>query len=262
MSNTILLTAINSSTTQWKEYSPQTFNLTDFSGNPVTISLDDIHAWAYYTRVESVLYGLAIGLSSIFLIALAVHDRAKLCRPIFLLNILSLTLVSLRGIVGSILLTGPFAGMAQIFLGAPARYGAVAEGLFFVFVVVQAALYSAIVATLTLQVLVVFSATPRTRRVITIILSVAGTLLVALQLVEGVFDIMGSFTGQLTPQWVITTFKIFFPSFVGLCSLIFLFKLALSISQRRNAGITKFGPLQILFITSCQCLVVPRISMF
>ena len=130
------------------------------------------------------------------------------------------------------------------------------------FTVVQTVLYCTIVATLALQVRVVFSATPRTQRIITIIVSVAGSLLVALELTEGIFYIIIVFSGEPIPQWVITTTGIFFPTFVGLCSLTFLFKLALTIFQRRNAGITKFGPLQILFIMSCQCLVVPRNSLF
>ena len=44
------------------------------------------------------------------------------------------------------------------------------------------------------------------------------------------------------------------------CCLIFLYKLFNAIRQRRRMGFQSFGPLHILFIMFCQCLVIPRMS--
>ena len=259
MSTTIFVTS-DSFTGQWKEYGPQSFNLTDINGNPVTIFLEDIRSSINYSAVESVAYGLAIGLCSTLLIAMiALQERTKLRRPIFLLNILSLFLVSLRGIVSVIILNGPFVGMEQMFLGVNAQYANIASGLVIISAFIQLFLYASILATLTLQVRVIFSGTRRNEKIITIILSAVAMVLLGFELGYVVLYLINIFEGVLVPQWVVTTIEIFFVIFVSICSLTFLFKLAVTIRRRRSVGVTKFGPLQILFIMSCQCLVAPRI---
>ena len=76
---------------EWNYYGPQSFNLIDLDGNSVTISPLDIQVWMYYSGVQSVAYGVVIGLCSTLLIAMIAlntpHDCARLRRPIFLLNI-------------------------------------------------------------------------------------------------------------------------------------------------------------------------------
>ena len=255
------MTTFNPSPAQWTQYPNQSFNLTDIYDDPVTVSLADIRLWMYQSATEVVAYGVAIGLCStllIVLITLALDDHSKLRRPIFLLNILSLFLISCRGIVQGILVSGPFGGFAQRFLGAPALYPNTALALNIISSLTQAALYASILSTLTLQVRVVFSSTKKVQKVITIVLSVAGLALFSLELTGSVFYILYIIADIPDPEWLPVTIRTFFVIFVGSCSLIFLYKLSILIHQRRKIGITKVGPLQILFITSCQCLVAPR----
>jgi pheromone alpha factor receptor len=198
------------------------------------------------------------------MIALALIDQTKLRRPIFVLNIVNLFLASSRAMIFAILRSGPFQGFAQEFLGAPGVDADIFEGLVIFGVLIQLFLYASIIATLGLQVRVVFSTTKtkRWQRCITIILSIAGLVLLGFESAYVVFYIMFVLAEEPVPVWVITTVRVLFIVFVGTCSLAFLYKLATAIHQRRRIGIAKFGPLQILFIMSCQCLIAPRKSAF
>ena len=57
------------------------------------------------------------------------NHRTKFVRPIFLLNCLSLFLVSARALVSAILSSGLLAGLAQAFLGVPIKYPGLAAAL-------------------------------------------------------------------------------------------------------------------------------------
>jgi pheromone alpha factor receptor len=238
-----------------------TIDLFQISGDPVTISLEEICKWIYVSTVLSLTYAIAIGLCSTLLVVMlfvAVSDRTKLRRPIFLLNILSLFLVSLRGILAAALQTGPFEGFAQVFLDVEAPNGDIVAGLVIVHTLIQLALHASILATLTLQVRVMFSATKRIQKIVTIVMSIAAIVLLSLELSYCVIFITFSVNNSEVPLWMELTIRNFFIIFVSGCSLCFLLKLALTIRQRKGVGIIKFGPLQVLFIMSCQCLVGPR----
>jgi pheromone alpha factor receptor len=160
-----------------------------------------------------------------------------------------------------IIVSGSFQSFAQEFLGAPASDGNIFECLVIGGIIFQLLLYMSIIATLGLQVQVVFSVTKgeRWQLFITIILSITGFALFAFELAYCVFFI--NFVVAQNPVPV-TAVRVLFVVFVDMCSLVFLYKLGIAIRQRRRIGIAKFGPLQILFIMSCQCLVAPRKSIF
>ena len=257
MSTQILLTARDESS-QLREYANQYFNLTGYDGSQVTISLEDIREWRYYSGITYIVDGTAIGLCSVLLsvlIALAVIDRSRLRRPIFIFNMMSLFLVFVRAVISAVLTAGPFGGFAQVFLGAPIRYGYLEAVLSILCWIAQIFLYTSITATLGLQVRAAFSGTKRGRLFIKIALSLAAVVLLAFEITYGVFYCQAVVQNTPTPNWVLTTVRVLFVIYVGSCSLAFIYKLAIAIRQRRRIGITKFGPLQILFIMSCQCLM-------
>jgi pheromone alpha factor receptor len=246
-----------------KVYLNQYFNLTDIYGEDIPVNFQDLQAWSYALDVQSLAYGLAIGLSGIVFfvsIALALEDRAKFRRPIFLLNLSSLFLVICQGFFSVILLVGPYIGTAQILLGAPSPHGLTIVSLRIVINIVQLCLYGCILGTLILQVRVVFSAARSVQRYLTVFLTAAALVTFALQMALLVIYTRTLFTDVQAPYWLASAALGSFTGFIGLCSIIFLYKLAVTIRQRRKMGVKKFGPLQILFIMSCQCLVLPRMN--
>jgi pheromone alpha factor receptor len=239
----------------------ETFNLTDYYGNTVALTADDIRQWRESVNIQGIAYGVTIGLSSTLLFimsGLAIQDRSRLRRPLFALNLLSLFFTLFRGIVNSMSLS--MGSIAVTFLGAPPQDEAAAFGLLILTVLAQLLLYLCILATLILQIHVVFSGNKNSQTGILVASSVVALFLISLQIARSVFTIRHNITGIPEPSWADTTFSILFLCFVSVCSIIFLFKLSLAIRQRRKAGVTKFGPFQILFISSCQCLVAPRMS--
>lgn len=267
MTTQILLTIRDPSSGQLTKYANQSFNITAYDGSQATITLDEIQTWRYYSGIACIIYGTTIGLCSALLVAMIAHaliDQTKLRRPIFILNMVNLFLASSRAIVFAIIVSGSFQNLAQEFLGAPASNGNIFEGLVIVGIVFQLLLYMSIIATLGSQVQVVLSAAKgeRGQQFLTMILSIVGLVLFVFESAYCVLFIIFVVSEKPVPVWVIIAVRVLFSVFVGICSIVFLYKLGIAIRQRRRIGIAKFGPLQILFIMSCQCLIVPRKSTF
>jgi pheromone alpha factor receptor len=238
----------------------QSFNFVDFYGDNVTLTLDEIRLWISESTIEGIAYGIATGLCSTLLVAmmfLGLQDPAKLRRPIFLLNAFGLFFVSFRGILQNIALCGPFYGFEQYFLAAPVRHQNVFINLLIIKTIIQIFLYVSILATLILQVRLTFSASRRNKIFITVILVLIATTILGLELIYGVWEVLGFTTNKVPPTWFVRVSGILFITFLVTCSLMFLYKLGRAIRQRKILGTTRFGPFQVLFIMNCHCLVVP-----
>jgi pheromone alpha factor receptor len=236
----------------------EVFNLTDFYGNTVALTANDIREWSEGVNVQAIAYGVDIGLSSILLLIMsifALQNRSRLRRPIFVLNLLGLSFTLCRGVVNSMLLS--MGSIVLTFLNVPPQDEVTTFGLIILNVLSQLFLYSCILATLILQIHAVLSENKTIQTRILVASSVTALFLTSLQVVRCVFTIRYTSTGIMEPSWVDTTFSILFVCFVSGCSIILLYKLSLAIRQRKRLGITKFGPFQILIISSCQCLVAP-----
>jgi hypothetical protein len=248
---------------QWKEFPAQSFNLTGLDGSPVPFTLEDVDAFLHNFAVQGATYGCSMGCCTMLLIALmvlAIDNPIKARRPIFLLNTVNLFLFTLRAFVGIIVISAPIEGFGQKFLQATEQYGNATAAPNIIAYVLTPFLYASILVTLVLQVRTVFGGTKMVQNVSTIILSVAALALIAIEITECAVYIKHTFTGAPIPGWLDVTIKTFFVTFVGTCSLAFVYKLGVAIQYRRKVGITKFGPLHILFIMSCPCLVVHRNS--
>lgn len=247
----------------WSEFvDSQPFNLTGLDGTPQTVSLAEVNALTYSTAAGGVSYGFMLGFGSMLVIVLILlTDSKKLRRPIIVLNIISLLLYSLRALFACVVFTSQFNyGIGENFFGAVAQYGgspywpAIVDG------VIQPFLYATVLASLILQVRVVFGPEPRARKIITAGLCALAAVLEVLVIVYNVYvniEFGEQNLNAYVPGWLYPATKILFLVFLGLSSVIFLYKLAITIRMRRRLGLKKFGPLQILFIMSAQCLVVP-----
>jgi pheromone alpha factor receptor len=248
---------------EWSLYlDNQTFNVTGLDGSPTTLTFSGINAETYLVGVEAACAGFAIGFASMLFIVLLLLAQSKVRKPIFCLNLASLLLVTIREILVISILCQPTVGVGEFFLGAMAQYSNTIWSADVLSIILGAILYTTIMTSLVLQVRVVFAAEPRTRMIFTIVGGIAVLLESGFVQAWAIFDIIAIFhRSTVRPFWVYTTIRIFFCGFVGVACLIFLYKLGLTIYRRRKMGmnIKKFGPLQIIFVMFCQCLVVPVI---
>jgi len=101
----------------------QSFNVTSFDGTPTTLAFPEINAFIYAVAAETAWAAFALGFGSmLFIVLLLVTPAAKVRKPIFLLNSLSLFLVAFRSICVVVYLCGSYDGVGEVFLGAIAQY--------------------------------------------------------------------------------------------------------------------------------------------
>jgi len=233
----------------------------------MTMSFPEINLWAYMLSAESAVSGFAVGfVSMLFIVLLLVTPAAKIRKPIFLLNLVSMFLVTLREILLTVYNTASYIGVGQALLNGIYQYPRSVWTVDALSGIIAVPIYTIIMISLLLQVRVVFAAEPKTRNVFTIVGAIAIIVQTGFNMAWlvyitkcGVYSICANI-----PVWVYNTLRIFFCSYVGVACLIFLYKLGFTIYRRRKMGmnIKQFGPLQIIFVMFCQCLVVPRKSSF
>jgi len=260
MSATSIIPTPDPTSVAWSLYiDSQSFNLTNVKGEAMTLSLDRLNNYFYASTVQAIFQAFILGFGAmLFIVLIALTHRERRRQPIYLLNLISLFLITFRAIVNLIIATASYRGVGQIFLGGRAQYGpgtwapSVISGL------LQPFLYSTILASLILQIHVVFGSEPLTRRTLTIVLTVAAVVLVVLVTTFAVYQTIIQFKSISMPRWLFKVIRIYFVVFVGITCLIFLYKLAMAIRRRKRMG-QPANPLQIFFVFSCQSLVVPLV---
>ena len=248
----------------WNDYvNTQSFNVTGLDGTPVTLSLVDIDQLLKDYTTDGTVSGFATGFCAMLLIVLFLITPAKRRRqPICLLNILSLFLLIIKTVCASIVSNASYSGVGPQLLGALYGYGKSTWVPIIIQAIIQPFLYASIMSSLLLQVRVVFAMEPLTRKIITIIGIVAIVVEVGFTVTNSVYSIIVQYKfPAFVPKWIYRTMRLYFLVFVGISCLIFLSKVGLVIYRRRKMGlnVNHFGPIQIIFITFTQCLIVPRI---
>lgn len=260
----------NPTSADWSLYvDTQNFNVTGLDGNPMTLSLAAVNNFIYWLITQDAMYGFTIGATGILMIVLLILTTSqKARRPIFIFNFLSLLLLCLRETFW--LATGCLEvgyGVGEYLIGGFAQYPKPIYAVPDIFsCIISMFLYAVIFTSLILQVRVVFSAEPRTQKIITVLLSLFAlaieALWIAFQSSQIAFVLNSTQTFVHVKPSVYNTVRICFVIFVGISCLLFLYKLFVTIRRRRAMGFRHFGPLQVLFIVFGQCLIVPRTSFF
>jgi len=251
----------------WNVYvDTQSVTLIGPDGKPVNMTLSDIDDEIYYMMQDVAAYAFAIGVTGVLMIVLLMQlDRKKARRPIFILNFAALFFVCLKALLAVCGFCSRWAyGIGEYWFTLDRQY----NGTNILFIntltlISQLLYYPFIMASLILQVRVVFAAEPKTRLFITGLLTVTAMLVYGsmfayvvwiLELVYGNAGTFNNFT-KLFQIWSIGLIV-----FVGLCCVLFLYKLLVTIQRRRGMGFQSFGPLHVLAIMFGQCLIVPRIN--
>jgi hypothetical protein len=241
MSATIVPTP-NPSSAAWSKYlDNQSFNLTGLNGSPVTFTLPEFNSWIRSIASLTSLVGFTIGATGITTIVLLIYiDPKKVRKPLFIVNLLAVTLQCLRGIENLIELnTFYISGLGQTFLNAKAQYS-VAQNVAanVVFSLMSPFFYALVLVSLVLQIRVIFVAQPTIQRILTYVLSLMAVFITgcwtAYQ-VEYIKSIFAPSTTSLSPKvspWLYNTTEGGVIAFVGLCCLLLVIKLFLAICWR------------------------------
>jgi pheromone alpha factor receptor len=259
------LPPVNPTSAAWNNYvNSQSFNVTSLKGTPITISFPDIDNLSYLRTTTGIVAGFAIGFCAqlfVILVLLTPPDRRR--KPIYVLNMTSLFLLVFSNICRATISSSTYQNAGPQLLGAFFAYGKTTWVPIVILSVLQPFLYASIMASLVLQIRVVFAAEPATRRIVTVTGTLAALLEFGIATANSVYQIILQYSYPAivrVPQWIYRTMRVYFVVFVAVCCAIFLYKLARTIYRRQRMGldVQRFGPFQIVFVMFCQCLIVPR----
>lgn len=261
------MSAPNPSDPKWnQEVEDQLFNLTDVFGDVNTFSLsNDIDAFYHDVGRSLIIFGVNMGLCVMVAVVLLLLTKAEKRRtPIFILNLIALTLMFIRMLCVAILYNGPGKTLGVILLGAVEIVNATIESPTYIFQIISIFWQIVIISSLILQNRVVFSADRTLQFYLTCGLSLLGLAAIAFETTVQAFVFQDTLnlTGfdQPSYRWVSLTQQILFTVQIGLSALIFSGKLLYLTYRRRKMGFRGFGPLQVIMIMGFQCLIIPRKS--
>jgi Fungal pheromone mating factor STE2 GPCR len=249
-------------------------NLTDCSGQSVAIPAVEIEAYIQSSQVSLVFFGLSIGMCAAVL-ALMIWTRISGANlrettppppgPIAYLSFANISLVLLEATLSAVITGSPsiFGGVAQLFLQCPAPYPVLEDVVDEILVAVNLLIYATVSVTFLLQVRVVFKTESKkvqaalTTFLGTICVLAAGFLTAAFALWTKILTEFG-YSDALYLR-ILLCARTTFILYVVICSTLFMYKIAVTIVKRRQAGARSFGPLQVLLIASLQTLLIPGI---
>jgi pheromone alpha factor receptor len=244
----------------------QSFNLTRGDGTTFVTDMATLDYLRTYGTRLAINYGSQTGASIILLLVLIILTRAEKRKSgIFIMNTICLFVNTCRAIVQALWLTGNWFNPYAFLSFDSSRINRCDIANSVTANVLTMILYIGIMISLSLQVWIVCITTPKLQRFlimgITTLIAVTAcsyrfaiTVISAQQTIAMNPDGMEPYQGILTITTIITTTAIW-----SYCA-VFTFKLGFAIVQRRQLGMTQFGPMQIIFIMGCQTMVIPGTS--
>jgi hypothetical protein len=252
----------------WSLYvDEQNVTLISADGTPTNISLAEINSNFYFVMEVAISYAFSVGVcGTLMIVLLILADKKKVRRPVFVLNFLALFFSCLKGIIVLAASCSQWLyGVGEQLFVTQAQYApATVLGINATFGIMDLIIYPFVLASLILQIRVVFAAEPTNRLLVTLFLVVGALFFYStlfanavwlLQIVFGTPQTFNNFT------LLFNMYNISFVVFVGICSVLFVYKLLVTIQRRKSMGFKSFGPLHVLAIVFGQCLIVPRITL-
>jgi pheromone alpha factor receptor len=225
--------------------------------------MDDISYFHTYMVRSGINKGAATGASIIMLIAiLTLTKPEKRPTPLFVLNSLALLFNAIRMLLAAIYVAGPWQNLYALIAGVFTRITAIDKSNSIAAPVLTWLTLLCVIMSLWLQVGVATATMSKTYRWLVQALCVAlGLVALGFQfavMVVNCKNIMAfksgnypAFTNLLKQSTAATVIAL------ATFTLIFVAKLGVAILHRRRLGLTKFGPMQVIFIMGIQTLIVP-----
>lgn len=242
----------------------QSFTLLLSDSTPFNLSIPDLDDFVLYNVQICINYGAQLGGSLILLIILMLLTKPdKRLSPIFIINSISLTLNVIRMVLQCLYFTGPFSEIYAYFGQDYSRVPRSAYAISVTATVLTFLLLACVEASLVLQVRVVCVTLPKLhRRAIFMLSNVIALMAIcfrfALCVENSRYIVSLIYLTQL--KWLDSAVNI--TTSISICwfCVVFVTKLAFALAERRKLGLSRFGPMQIIFIMGCQTLIVPGMS--
>ena len=239
----------------------QSFTLLLEDGTPFSVPIGEVDEFALYSIKICINYAAQLGASTILLLALLVLTKPdKRQSPVFILNSIALVLNVIRNVLQCLYFTGPFFQTYSHFSGDFSRVPRSAYATSIAATVLAVLLVICIEVSLILQVQVVcFLLTKGYRQAIFAFSAIIASLAVGFRLalcIENSRSIL-SLEPPTSLNWLESASNI--TTSISICwfCAIFVGKLGSALHERRQLGLKRFGPMQIIFIMGCQTLIVP-----
>lgn len=239
----------------------QSFTLLLSDSTPFNLSIADLDDFVLYNVQICINYGAQLGGSLILLIVLLLLTKPeKRLSPIFILNSISLTLNVIRNVLQSLYFTSPFSEVYAYFGQDYSRVPRSAYATSVAATMVTFVLLACIEISLILQVRVVCVTLQKLHRQAIFMLSNVIALMAvgfrfALSVENARYIISLNYLTEL--KWLESAANI--TASISICwfCAVFVTKLAFALIERRTLGLSRFGPMQIIFIMGCQTLIIP-----
>nr|AIV43933.1 pheromone alpha factor receptor [Morchella elata] len=242
----------------WNPYT-QTFNLTRVDGDIVTVALDTVNEFNIQNVKWATIFAVQIGGAGVLLAILIVLAKPTKRRAIFYLNLISLALAIVRGALAIEYIIGPWSNTYRYFTMdfSTIPSSSTAKSISQAFL--QLAMIICIMVSLVLQMRAAYEGTPFVKKVTTAVSGAVAAVVLGFYIKviqESISTILnaGSYTSTTHDHA-----RLLFTLSICFFTILFLVKLADAIIQRRKMGMKNFGPLQIVFIMGCQCMLLPAV---
>lgn len=228
---------------------------------PTTVSIAEIDTFIQYNTQSSIDFGAQIGASVMLLITLLLLSKPDKRRStIFLVNVLTLVLNTIRTILHAVFFTSSFSEVYAYFAADFTRVSRADYATSITTTVFELLVLISIEVSLCLQVRVIcVTLRDAYQRVILGFSTLVALLAVGFRFVYMVQNCIYIIRAEEESVlfWIGSATNI--TTTVSICwfTLVFLIKLGFAIHQRRKLGMSGFGPMQIIFIMGCQTLIIP-----
>ncbi|CRG86097.1 Pheromone P-factor receptor [Talaromyces islandicus] len=241
----------------------QNITITTSDGTPFNITMTDLDGYVQEGITTCVDYGAQLGASVVTFVMLLLLTRPQKRRSaVFGLNLAALCLNIARLVCEILFFTGAFFETYAYFSGDYARVKPSNYASSILAMVFLALLEICIQCSLILQTLAICANLPTLQKHLFLGFStVVVAVTTGFRLAEMALNAKCTITDLPFTQfiWLEKANTILMAISICFFSTIFMYKLAFSIYRRRQLGIRQFGPMQALFIMSCQTMIVPAI---
>ncbi|OJD22897.1 hypothetical protein ACJ73_05749 [Blastomyces percursus] len=234
-------------------------------GTPFNVSIHDLDDFVQYGTRVCINYASQLGASVIAIIMLALltqSERRQL--PVFSLNLSALIMNFARLLCMTIYFTTGFNNPYAFFSGDYSRVPGSAYADSILGIVFTTILVICMETSLVIQTQVVCATLPEIQRYLLLAVSLVIALLaVGFRIglmVENCIAIVNA--SNFAPYiWLQSASNVTITISTCFFSAIFVSKLGYALVTRRRLGMTRFGALQVMFIMSCQTMVIPDYEM-
>ncbi|KAG4306027.1 hypothetical protein PORY_000015 [Pneumocystis oryctolagi] len=245
----------------------QTVILKTSHGDKIGFLLSDFDAFSLSRAQTSMIFSAQCAMSALLaLVLLLTSKREKAKTLLFFLNIGGLTAVFIRACLQCAYLSGTWTSYSVQFLG---EFELLSQSDFYISVIASCMpifIILFIELSLLTQIRVIYATHKKLQTFLTIIFSIMTIIVITFWVISAVQNSVAILSqthfgnrGIWGAPWPYTAARISFAFSISTGCIIFVLKLFSAIYRRHKMGLKEFGPIQIIFIMSCQTLIIPTI---